>query len=66
MVLTDLRLLFKYVHLIASYCNIENRNRSLAIYLIIPNVLCLLKVSSDGLNINLKFLDIVHEERKVA
>ena len=57
-------MLFKYIHLIASYCNIGNRNRSLAIYLIIPNILCLLKVSSDGPNVNLKFLDIVREERK--
>ena len=36
----------------------------MAIYLIIPNILCLLKVSSDGPNINLKFLDIAREERK--
>ena len=36
----------------------------MAIYLIIPNILCLLKVSSDGPNVNLKFLDIVREERK--
>ena len=59
MVLTDLWLLFKYIHLIASYCNIENRDRSLGIYLIIPNIICLLKVSSDGPNVNLKFLEIV-------
>ena len=36
----------------------------MAIYLIIPNILCLLKVSSDGPNVNLKFLDIVCKERK--
>ena len=36
----------------------------MVIYLIIPNILCLLKVSSDGPNVNLKFLDIVREERK--
>ena len=36
----------------------------MAIYLIIPNNLCLLKVSSDGPNVNLKFLDIVRKERK--
>ena len=35
----------------------------MAIYLIIPNIICLLKVSSDGPNVNLKFLDIVRKER---